>query len=94
MNTKLPSNWQLGDLVQVVFPGNAVLNSCCITKVSFTKHDEPLYDVEIPYKHTDYGGEQEAGKTGYYRLHGIREWLLSHTQKDWDALHPEAAEIS
>lgn len=84
--SKLPSSWQLGDNVQVVFPENGTLKGKII-KVSFMQHEETRYDVEVPFAHTDYDGQQEVGRTGYFRIHGVDQYFLSHTQEDWDKIN-------
>ena len=82
----LPSSWQLGDRVQVVFPGNGKLQGKII-QVSFTEYGETRYNVEIPFDHTD----EKDGKpsTGYFRIHGVDQYFLSYTQEDWDKMQQE-----
>jgi hypothetical protein len=89
---KLPSEWQLGDQVQVIFPNNGKLQGK-IVKVAFTEHSEPLYDVEVYFTHWDFNGEPEPGsedakknKTGFFRIHGLRQWFISYTQEEWDKM--------
>lgn len=89
---KLPSAWQPGDIANVVFPDNAILRDGKIFKVAFSEYGEPLYDVDIPFNHNDFDGEPEKGaplKTGYFRLHGVRQWFLSYTQGEWDKMRAE-----
>ncbi len=85
----LDREWQNGDKVQIVFPGNGKLQGKII-KVAFPRRGEPLYDVEIPFEHWDYDGEPDPKatepKTGFFRIHGLRQWFLSHTQEDWDKM--------
>lgn len=76
----LPSSWQNGDKVQVVFPGNGKLQGKII-KVSFPVQGETRYCVEIPYEH-----DKEDGQPGYFRIHDVPQWFLSHTQEDWDKM--------
>jgi hypothetical protein len=84
----LPSSWQLGDKVQVVFPGNGKLQGKII-QVSFTEYGETRYNIEIPFDHTDYDEEQEAGRTGYFRIHGVDQYFISYTQEEWDKIRAE-----
>lgn len=95
MNNKqqLPSGFQIGQIVQVVFPGNAILKDCKIIKVAFPERGEPLYDVEVPFHHYDFDGELDPKapvKNGFQRLYGLRQWFISYTQKDWDNMKNEA----
>lgn len=94
---ELPSGWQLKDKVQVVFPGNGTLQGT-VVKVAFTEHSEPLYDVEIPFEHYDYEGEPGLNSSmpekGFFRIHGLRQWFLSHTQEDWDKMQKEEGDSS
>lgn len=85
---KLPSSWQLMDNVQVCFPGNGKLQGRII-KVAFDGGKEARYDVEIPFDTT--GTEHEVGRKGFFRLHGIDQYFLSHTQEDWDKMQAEEA---
>lgn len=99
--SQLPSGFQLGQIVSVVFPGNnapdpAILHNCRITKIAFTDHNDPLYDVDVPFTHYnydeedyDYGKPFERAKTGFVRLHALRQWFLSYTQEDWDKMQVE-----
>ena len=80
------SAWQIDDRVQVIFPSNGKLHGKII-KVSFPKHGEVLYDVEIPYTTNEGDSEPEAGKRGFFRIHGVDQWFLSHTQEDWDKMN-------
>lgn len=91
MSTKLPSSWQLGDKVQVVFTGNAILKDCRVVKVAFREHNrEPLYDVEVPYEEGDYEETRAAeGGIRFFRIHAIPQWFLSYTQEDWDKMQVE-----
>lgn len=83
---KLPSTWQNGDPVQVVFPGNGKLHGKII-KVAFTEHGETRYDVEVPFTHDDEG--RNPGSTGYFRIHGVDQYFLSYTQQEWDKMIAE-----
>lgn len=82
---KLPSSWQLGDNVQVIFPENGKLQGRVI-KVSFTEHGEMRYDIEVPFAHTQNDGEPVAARRGYFRIHGVDQYFLSYTQEDWDKM--------
>jgi hypothetical protein len=82
---KLPSLYQLGDFVQLQFPGNGLLKKAEIVKVSFTRHSEPVYDVAVPYEF--YSGELDPDgpemasvQTGYARIHGLAEWHLRNPE--------------
>ena len=89
----LPSEWQLEDNVQVVFPGNGKLWGR-VVKVAFAEHGEPLYDVEVPFDHHDYDCEPAPGAPmlkGAFRIHGLRQWFLSHTQEDWDKMQQSSS---
>lgn len=89
MNTQqLPSSWQLDDNVQVIFPGNGKLQGKII-KVSFPRHGEVLYDIEIPYNTNEGDFEPEAGKRGHFRIHGVDQWFLSFTQEHWDKMREQ-----
>jgi len=86
MNTQqLPSSWQLGDKVQVVFSGNGILQGKII-KVAFTEYGESRYDVEVPFDHT---ADDGSPAKGYFRIHGVDQYFLSYTQEDWDAMKAE-----
>jgi len=87
-NSKLPSSWQIDDKVQVIFPSNGKLQGKII-KVSFPKHGEVLYDVEISYTTNEGDTEPEAGRRGFFRIHGVDQWFLSHTQEDWDKMQKD-----
>lgn len=80
---KLPSSWQLGDKIQVVFPGNGILQGKII-KVAFTEYGETRYDVEIPFTHDDEG--RNPGSTGFFRIHSVDQYFLSYTQDDWNKM--------
>ncbi len=87
----LPSAWQLGDTVQVVFPDNGILKNCKIIKISFKERGEPLYDVEVPFlnSYTDsdeVSESKQSEKMAFFRIHDLRQWFLSYTQEDWDKL--------
>ena len=89
---ELPSGWQLGDKVLVVFPGNGILQNGRIVKVSFTMlGTEPRYDVEIPFAKNDFDdiGEPNAGAKGYFRIHDLPQWFLSYTQEEWDKMRKD-----
>jgi hypothetical protein len=83
---QLPSSWQLDDNVQVVFPGNGKLQGRII-KVAFDGGREAMYDVEIPFNNA--GEEHEIGRKGFFRLHGVNQYFLSHTQEDWDKMQKD-----
>lgn len=88
---KLPSGWQLGNEVQVVFPDNGKLQGKII-KVSFKEQGEPIYDIAVPYANDphatgdNYPGGPEFGTKGFFRLHSVPQWFISYTQKDWDEI--------
>jgi hypothetical protein len=87
---KLPTYWQIDNNVQVIFPGNGKLQGK-IVKVSFPKYGETLYDIEIPFDRNESDEEpdsedQPAIKKGFFRIHGVNQWFLSHTQEDWDKM--------
>lgn len=95
--TKLPSSWQLGDKVQVVFPGNGKLQGKVI-KVAFTEYGETRYDVEVPFDHAEgdtdapgYKPHTSTERKGYFRIHGVDQWFLSYTQEEWDKMRAEEA---
>lgn len=79
--TNLPSAWQINQNVQVVFPGNSKLQGK-IVKVAFNSFGDTLYDVSVPFVHTG-----DGQKEGHFRIHGVGEWFLSHTQEDWDKMN-------
>lgn len=91
---KLPSGWQNGDKVQVVFPSNGKLQGKII-KVSFKEHGEPIYDVEVPYANDphatgdDFPGDPEFDTKGFFRLHSVPQWFISYTQEAWDKMRAE-----
>lgn len=96
---ELPSGFQCGQIVSVVFPGNATLRNCKITKVAFTEHSEPLYDVDVPFSQHDYDndpdqpGEQYPPKTRFARLHALRQWFISCSQDDWNKMNAAAGSV-
>lgn len=73
-NKNLPSLFQLGDNVSVIFPGSGTLNPVRVIKISFTEKGDPLYDLEVAYHF--YTEEDVLGKTGFARIHSIAEWHL------------------
>lgn len=73
MERAFDSLWTLGDYVSVTFPGNGIINRCKVIKVAFNGN-EPLYDVDIPFKMTSDDGTYT--EIIHARLHGIREWHL------------------
>lgn len=97
--SNLPSAWQNGDRVQVVFPGNGKLQGKII-RVSFPEYGQTRYDVEVPFEqdgdnnaipeYADRGdATREPVRTGYFRIHNVAEWFLSYLQEDWDRMQVE-----
>lgn len=73
----LPSQFQRGDIVNVIFPNNGILTECRVVKVSFSEHGTPRYDVDVPFDYIPHFKMEEADLTaGKARLHSIKEWHL------------------
>lgn len=76
---KLPSAFQRGDTVNVLFPDNALLKDCTVIKVSFPLKGEPLYDVQVPFRYYLECAGKESVK-GYARIHSLKEWHLRNPE--------------
>lgn len=72
------SLWTIGDKVSVTFPDNGLIKNAQVKKVSFDANNT-LYDVEVPFSYYE---DQDMLKTGYARLHGIKEWHLRNPELD------------
>lgn len=75
---KLPSLFQIDDVVSVNFPGTGSLSPCKVIKVAFTGYGDPLYDVEVPFKYYEDqdGLDPDTPRTSFARIHGLKEWHL------------------
>jgi hypothetical protein len=62
--------------------------------VAFTANNvsafEPLYDVDVPFHSSDAEGDSNSDyppKTGFFRLHGVKQRFISYSQEDWDEMN-------
>jgi hypothetical protein len=72
----LPSLFQIGDRVSVIFPGTGTLSPCYVLRVAFDENNT-FYDLEVPFlHHHDHHTEMKS----MARLHNVKQWHVRNPE--------------